>query len=303
MDSSCSGLYGDVYACVLPVSNYPFSNANTILADWNAIDGNVLIQSGKIILKPVGDGAKAYVDVEYHNFITEVSIILLQANSKAGFIICGSSFSKGVNNYRGYYAGIEGRDGSHIVLGIIDNGWCGLADQRVEIKPGQEYRLVVEAYGDNIKVSLQMRANVLINVNDSTFHSGNMGLRAEQVSASISTVNIKSMYVDMFSSNLVGWTITDGGFDARNSWVVAPKTDSGKAMFNSVFANMMLDTQMFEISDEGNAGFILPANDLSAGPDAYRGYYVGFTTSSVVLGRADYSWKQLSLQSATIANS
>lgn len=299
--SGCSGLYGDSYACVRPVGDYYF--ANTTLADWNTVDGNASIQNQAMFLEPANDSGKAYVDAEYHDFMLDATVSLSQATGSAGIVIRGSNFNKGTNAYSGYYVGIEGRDGGRIVLGAADNNWREITSKSVEIKQGVAYRLIVEASGDNIIVSLGTRPNVVINVRDGTWRSGSVGVRTSQTSAAFSNIRVRPMYFDPFDVNLAGWTIADGGFDARSSFVNAPKTDSGKATLNTIFGDMTLEADMFVIGDEGNAGLMFAAKDLGQGADSFRGYYVGLTTSSVILGRDDYGWTPIKSVNADIANS
>ena len=44
---------------------------------------------------------------------------------------------------------------------------------------------------------------------------------------------------------------------------------------------------------EGNAGVVLRVNDPGPGPDQMRGYYVGFDTKLLYVGKIDNGWKPL----------
>lgn len=285
--SRCSGLWSKTYACVSVISNYYFQQGN--MAGFNVADGKFSVQNNMLVAGKVFSG-KAYVEAPMNDFIMDATLTVVEGGN-AGLIFRASDIHDGADSYRGYYAGIG--DG-FMVLGRVDNGWTQLANVPVDAHIGQKYSIIVEAMGDNIDVYLDSRGHKMISVHDGTFRSGSCGVRVYNGAAKFQSVRIMPAVYEPFDVNMAGWSIADGGFDARTGVMEASSLDSGKATLNTVFGDFTMDVDVaIHDSHNGNVGVIFRANNVRDGPDSYSGYYVGIESGRVTMGRVDNSWTEL----------
>ncbi|GAB0145579.1 hypothetical protein EsHS_00006006 [Epichloe bromicola] len=106
-----------------------------------------------------------------------------------------------------------------------------------------------------------------------------------------------------FDKNMIGWKVFDGTFRETSNKLTVSDTNSGKAVYDALFDNFILDANVaLSKNGDGNGGLVFRATELGNGPDAYHGYYVGITTAGkVLLGRADGTWNPLGSSQVSIS--
>ncbi|MEV4637532.1 glycoside hydrolase family 43 protein [Actinoplanes sp. NPDC049548] len=110
------------------------------------------------------------------------------------------------------------------------------------------------------------------------------------------TIQPVSMKVrDNFADNdAVGWRTYGSTWSAADGTYRATASAGGKALQDTNFANVTYDADVTIESGTGDAGVVFRATQPAVGTDSYRGYYAGLTTSGrIILGKADYNWRQL----------
>lgn len=183
---------------VLPDSlplNASFDNGST--QGWYLMDGNWSAGSGALSVNQV-DGAKAIADdSRYGNFSFTADVRL--GNSSAwlgdrngGLVFRASSFARGKDTLRGYYAAIDAVN-DRVVLGRFDHDWTTLASVSMPISANTTYRMKVVAQGSTLKVYVNDMATPKITRTDSTYSSGSVGFRVYQVPASFDNVSVSGM--------------------------------------------------------------------------------------------------------------
>lgn len=112
-------------------------------------------------------------------------------------------------------------------------------------------------------------------------------------------------YYDQFDNGMTQWKVYDGAFSAQSKSLVAPDSNTGKALLNTDYSDFIFEA---DITISGgpvpnrNPGLMYRVSDPSAGPDSYHGYCVGITADGqVVLGSAANNWNQLASATATVA--
>jgi len=88
-----------------------------------------------------------------------------------------------------------------------------------------------------------------------------------------------------------GWT-TYGG-EASGSCVM--RLEPGQKMIadDHAWTDYVLEAVVMLHGQEGNAGVVLRVNDPGPGPDQMRGYYVGFDTKLLYVGKIHNGWQPL----------
>jgi DUF1680 family protein len=88
-----------------------------------------------------------------------------------------------------------------------------------------------------------------------------------------------------------GWTVHGG--EASGSRVM--RLEPGQKMIAGEpgWKDFVLEAVVMLHGQAGNAGVVLRANDPGPGPDQMRGYYVGFDTHLLYVGKIDNGWQQL----------
>ncbi len=89
-----------------------------------------------------------------------------------------------------------------------------------------------------------------------------------------------------------GWK-TYGASAAAGSRVLTVPADVKMIAGKSDWTDIVLESVVMLKSDKGNAGMVFRVNDPRAGNDRFRGYYVGFDTKTLYLGKMNNNWKEL----------
>lgn len=288
--ASCEGLRPKMYACVGIIPAYDFGGGH--LAGWDT-HGTDVSAASKALVVPDSRGYNAVLDALFSDVVMEADVALSHDRGNAGLMFRVAGRTPGTPDFLGYYAFIEA--GGFVVLGVDNHGWRETARARVPVEVGRSHRLRVMATGERIHVYVDDMAKPKLEATDSTFKTGRVGVRVWETGATFDNVDVRSVVYEGFTQNLVGWTIADGGWDASSGVLVANEVHSGTAVFDTIFADVMLDALIkLPTRAEGNAGFLFRATDFVKGGDQFRGYYAGISAHGfVVVGYEDRGWREL----------
>ena len=144
---------------------------------WTVFGGNWLARDGALSTVPASaNGAKAIaMETAFTNFTYEgdVSVGTL---GNAGFIFRISKPDIGSDAYCGYYAGINAQE-SQLELGCASNSWRSITNVPMSFAPNKFYHLKIETTGPRIRVFVTNMELPVLDVRDSTFAGGMIGVR------------------------------------------------------------------------------------------------------------------------------
>lgn len=159
---------------------------------WTESDGVLSVDSG--------EGHRATVDgawIDFEDFTFEADVRIAAASGDAGIVFRNTADDYGVDAYQGYYAGF---DGTSLVLGRAANGWHELSRVSVTAATGVFHHLKVVAHSGRIQVFFGNAATPQIDVVDTTFRSGGIGLRTFRTAAAFDNVSVvKNTALDAYT--------------------------------------------------------------------------------------------------------
>ena len=88
-----------------------------------------------------------------------------------------------------------------------------------------------------------------------------------------------------------GWTAYGGS--ASGSRVLRLEADQKMIAGDAKWTDYVLEATVMLHGEQGNAGLVFRANDPGPGTDQMRGYYVGFDTKTLYLGKMENNWQPL----------
>jgi len=144
---------------------------------WTTFGGNWLAREGILSTMPDSpNGAKALaMETAFTNFICEADVSVGSVGN-AGLVFRASKPDIGANSFCGYYVGIDAAD-SRIELGFANNAWNGITNVPMEIAANTYYHLKVQAQGSRLRIFVTNTNVPVIDLRDSTFASGMVGVR------------------------------------------------------------------------------------------------------------------------------
>lgn len=121
-------------------------------------------------------GAKAVaVATAFTNFTYEGEVKVGPIGD-VGLIFRVSKPDIGADAYCGYYAGISAEHG-WLTLGCVSNSWRAITNVPMTFATNTTYRLKVEAKGPQLRVFVNGAKEPVVDVRDSTFRNGMVGVR------------------------------------------------------------------------------------------------------------------------------
>lgn len=104
------------------------------------------------------------------------------------------------------------------------------------------------------------------------------------------TPRASSYSADFNSGSLAGWRTYNGNWSASGGILTVSSGDGNRATIEDHwFDDLTYEADVRISSGTGNAGLVFRNANNDYGVDNYRGYYVGFGTSELILGHADNS--------------
>jgi hypothetical protein len=144
---------------------------------WTTFGGNWMARNGLLSTVPgSANGAKAIaMATVFTNFVYEGDIQVCDAGD-AGLIFRLSKPDIGADTYCGYYAGINSQS-TKLVFGYADNGWHEIKSVPMNFTANRFYHLKIRALGTLLQVFVNGSNQAAIEVSDSHFSSGMIGVR------------------------------------------------------------------------------------------------------------------------------
>jgi GH43 family beta-xylosidase len=194
---------GEKVPLVAGEKNFSFDSVDD-LADWAYYGHHQMmwLRDGWLHLGAVsGPGANAFRTGEkvvvdggnWTDFSANVKLQLVNHEGQAGMLFRVQQPAVGYNAQCGYYAGIFAAD-SRVILGYMDGkNWHELASAPLPVSTSilepTLVTLAVEVNGGHLQVGVQ--GKVLIDINDTTYPSGSIGLRVVDSHAAFSDLRIQ----------------------------------------------------------------------------------------------------------------
>jgi uncharacterized protein len=98
-------------------------------------------------------------------------------------------------------------------------------------------------------------------------------------------------FQDAAPASRAGWTAFGG--TESGSRVLRLEADHKMIAGDSAWSDYVLEAMVMLQGERGNAGVVFRVTDPGAGVDAMRGYYAGFDTKTLYLGRMEHNWQPL----------
>lgn len=168
---------------------------------WTKYGGTWSESSGQYSVN-VGAGYKSIANGTcFYDMIYEADVRVGNLTGDAGLIFKVSNPTEGMNNFDGYYVGISAFS-DYVVLGKMNNNsWTQLGFFQLSIDSSTMYHLKVVVRGSNIKVYVNYFPNSIINVDDSTFTKGAIGVRTSNPDAYFDNIVVQPyLYNDSLNS-------------------------------------------------------------------------------------------------------
>lgn len=145
---------------------------------WVNFGGSWQQQNGKYYAHSTGvKGMKSIATAtNFSDFTFTTSIRVEDDNSEGGMVFRVNNASDGADIFQGYYLGIS--TAGRIILGKSNNAWTQIKAVDYVIQKQKKYEVKVVAKGSLIQVFVEDMRTPKIEVNDISFQSGSIGLRA-----------------------------------------------------------------------------------------------------------------------------
>jgi hypothetical protein len=169
-----------------------FSNGQ---AGWVQYGGSFYVKNGEYIagnLEASHPCSKSvYPATSFSDFIYDAKV-QVNSDGNSGLLFRTSRLSFGPDEYNGYYVGLSSSD-KKVELGKANGTWTSLKTASMDINPNRWYQVRVEAKGVNMKVYVDDMVTPKIDFNDSSFASGNIGVRSYRSLAAWDDISVKSL--------------------------------------------------------------------------------------------------------------
>ena len=145
--------------------------------NWVNFGGSWQQQNGKYFAHSTGvKGVKSIATATQFSDLTyDATVTILDDNAEAGVLFRINNPSDGADTYQGYYVGLN--TSGQIILGKSDNNWTQVKCVDAIIKKATPHHLRVVAKGSEIKVYVDNMNSAKLEVSDTAFQTGLIGLR------------------------------------------------------------------------------------------------------------------------------
>lgn len=176
------------------VATYSDSFATTGVQGWRTFGGTWSTSGGALVAKrdaTWGRGEKAVASAEVPGDLMYQATVRVTQGNQAGILFRVSSPGVGADTYRGYYAGVDTTSG-HVILGKANNGWAPIKESgKVQgVVPNQPVVMRVVARGPQIQVFVGEMLTPVIDVRDTSYTEGGVGVRGWNSAYEVSDVMV-----------------------------------------------------------------------------------------------------------------
>ncbi|MEK8128840.1 family 43 glycosylhydrolase [Paenibacillus filicis] len=158
-------------------------------AGWTKYGGTWTVSGGQYHVAS-NPGAKALLDTNYTDLIYEADVTP-GSTGNAGVVFRVSNPGTGADAYQGYYAGLDVPN-QRVLIGKANNNWTSLATAPMSLTSNTKYHVKIVAQGESIKVYVSDMTTPKINVTDSTYTSGSVGVRTYDSAAKFDNVSVQN---------------------------------------------------------------------------------------------------------------
>ena len=174
------------------VFNCDFNNES--LEGWVNYTGSFYIDKGELICTfPEGgsDFKLVQTGTKFSDFSYETKVQLLSGKNNGGVIFRVKNASMGTDNYCGYYVGISAE--GYAVLGKSNGNWTEIKKVMMPINKDVWYKMKIVAKGSNIKLFINDIILPVIDVENTSFSEGSIGVRAFEAQIKYDDIVVKSI--------------------------------------------------------------------------------------------------------------
>lgn len=289
---------------------------------------NITVSGEKLNFINDEANAKAVAgNTSWTNYTVEADITLTGTTNEdkdAGIMLRVTNASgEKPDTYNGYYFGYSSKS---IVIGKpVNNAWNyilmkPLSELGISVNTNQAYRLKAVAY--NNMLIFYFNGNPIYTVFDNSYSNGQVGVRSYMRSFSADNIVVRCInrreYNDIKSylpktGDVQALLSSDFANNDGAAWTKYGETNNITVSNNRInFTNNSTNVKAvagntswtdysieakITLTDTGiankDAGLMFRVTDANSGSDAYKGYYFGYTPSSIVIGRSDNRWRAI----------
>ncbi|KAL7629532.1 hypothetical protein AAE478_001053 [Parahypoxylon ruwenzoriense] len=163
-----------------------FADGN--MFDWKTYGGDWAVTDQRLTVANSA-GARAVLDTNFIDLIFDATVAIIDGSGDAGLVFRASDLSTGIDQFKGYYAGIS--TAGTVTLGKSDAGTRTLLEEaNMDIIRATEYQLRVTAIGSEIKVFVNDLEEAKIVITDDLFASGANGVEARNSGARFGGISV-----------------------------------------------------------------------------------------------------------------
>ena len=166
---------------------------------WTVFGGNWSARNHTLSTVPASAyGAKALVPAAAFTNFTYEADVSVGAVGNAGLVFRASQPDIGADAYCGYYAGINAA-GSQLEFGWASNAWHAVTNVPMTFAANTFYHLKVQTLGPRIRIFVTDTNQPVIDINDSHFSGGMIGVRDYCSDGSQSLSSYSNLVVNEFA--------------------------------------------------------------------------------------------------------
>ncbi|MGV2882400.1 family 43 glycosylhydrolase [Paenibacillus taichungensis] len=156
---------------------------------WTKYGGAWTVSGGQYNVAS-NPGAKALLDTNFSDVIYEADVTP-GSTGNAGLVFRVSNPGTGADAYQGYYAGLDVSN-QKVLIGKANNNWTLLSTASMSLTANTKYHVKIVAQDASIKVYVDDMTIPKINVTDSTYIGGSVGLRTYDSAAKFDNISVQS---------------------------------------------------------------------------------------------------------------
>ncbi|MBC8059827.1 MAG: AbfB domain-containing protein [Clostridiaceae bacterium] len=200
------------------IDNFEDGNANGFTnygGTWSVTNGQYNVGANA--------GAKSIANGMYFSNFTYDADVSVNGGD-AGLLFRVTKPTSGVDSYTGYYVGINA---NQVVLGKANNNWTQIATSPMTTTANTMYHIRVVTNDSNIKVYVSDMNTPKINITDTSYAFGTIGLRTYNSVAKFDNILVKQNQGRFEAKNMVGNFIRHQNSRGYISGTVSPIEDCG----------------------------------------------------------------------------